>query len=46
MVELDNGKTFHFYDWHLDDETQSVISKMYCNKVANKIENISDKYNA
>jgi len=39
MVGLDNRKTFHFYNWQLDDETQSVISRMYCNKVAKKMDN-------
>lgn len=45
-VELENGKVFHFYNWQLDDETQSAISKMYCNKLARKIENISSKCSA
>jgi len=45
-VELENGKTFHFYNWQLDDETQSAISKMYCNKLAKKVENIGSKCSA
>ena len=45
-VKLDNGKNFHFYNWQLDDEAQSAISEMYCNKLADKVENISDKCNA